>query len=360
MKRLIHPILALFTACLLLIPTAGLAATPSIDGTVVNIGEETISSPWGGLVDTVPVSAGATVSAGSTLATLKTTTVYAERSGTIRLFGDVGDSAEMITALYGAIAYIEPVERYTVSISTKTANTAEENKFVHPGDTVYLRSQNNQSHTGKGQITTVSGGSFTVLITEGTFDSSESVNAFRDPGYLTTTRLGKGSVSLADPVAVTGEGILAAVNVKNGASIKKGAALFETLEGTYAGKVKNLGQIVAPADGVISSLSVSRGTSISANAAVCTFYPDNALRIQASVSESDLSFFMVGTKVKAEFTYLQDGALTVTGTVESVSRLGLDSTSDEASYSVIIQPDTDTDLLVLSYGAHAVVTPADK
>ncbi|MBR3106984.1 MAG: HlyD family efflux transporter periplasmic adaptor subunit [Clostridia bacterium] len=357
MKKLFA--LMLVFSLVLTVPSA-FAASLSLNGTVVNVGEQTILSARGGTVDTVLVQPGQRVEAGETLALIQTKKVYAKTDGVVRLFGEVGDTAEMVTEQYGAVAYIEPLTPYIVQASTKTADAAEDNKFVHPGTTVYLRAVENMNHTGTGTVTSVSGGSFTVVLSSGLFDKNDTANVYRDPNFIPATRLGKGSVSLVDPVAYTAEGVIAAYAVEDGAKVKKGDVLFETLDGDYQGAGVNLTAILCPVKGTIVSLNVSKGNAISAGGAVASIYPDEALRIQAPVSESDVAYLRQGDAVTAEFFYLNNGAITVRGTIESISRIGeasADSETDEASYMVTITP---TSTAGLYYGAHAIVSLAQK
>ena len=345
---------------LLMMASSAFAASISLSGTVISLGEETILSPRGGTVDSVLIQPGQNVEAGERLAVMKTKKVYAQTDGVVRLFGEVGDTAEMITSQYGAVAYIEPLTPYTVQASTKTADASEDNKFVHPGSTVYLRAVENMNHTGTGTVTSVSGGSFTVVLSSGLFDKNDTANVYRDPNFIPATRLGKGSITLVDPIAYIAEGVIAAYAVQDGAKVKKGDVLFETLEGSYEGVGENLTEICSPVKGTVVSLNVSKGSSISAGSAVATIYPDEDIRIQASVSESDIAYLHKGDTVMAEFFYLNNGTVTVRGTVESISRIGAasaDSETDEASYTVTIVPASTAGLY---YGAHAIVTLAQK
>ncbi len=332
-----------------------LAETAALNGTVVNTGEETVLTLYGGTVGDVRVKVGDAVHAGDVIASLNTRKVYALQDGIVRFFGEPGESTAMITEQYGAVAYVEPSLMYTVSVSTKNADTSnEENLHIHPGETVYLRVIDDMMRTGTGLVTTVASGSFTVLVTSGSFKSGSSVYAYRDPAFLYNTRVGKGSVTLADPVAYTDEGIVVAYSVENGANVKKGDVLFELIDGSYAGSVFGGTEILSPADGVISTLSVSRGSSVQAGEAVATVYPDEALRIEALVSETDLHFVSPGQKVTVEFNFLNDGTLSVPGTVESISELGEGSVegSEEAWFTVSVRSEENKGRY---YGAHAVV-----
>jgi len=349
---------ALITAALLLSASSALAASVSLIGTVVNTQEETVSAAYGGVIENVYVKPGEAVRAGDVLATIKTQKVYALQDGVARVFGSPGESAEMIANEYGAVVYVEPMTQYTVQASTKTADANNEsNQFIHPGETVYLRAVENMYHTGVGLVTSVSGGSFTVVLTRGNFSSGDSANVYRDPAYNATTRLDKGSVSLVDPVAYTAEGVVVAYAVENGAVVKKGDVLFETVEGAYAGPSSGWTAISAPCDGIVASLAVSKGASIAAGSAAATLYASEGIRIEAAVSETDLHLFRAGDRVNAEFSYLNDGLLSVKGVIESVSPLGDavsgDAESEEAWYTVRILPESTQGLY---YGAHAVVT----
>ena len=338
--------------------SAALAVSVPLNGTVVNTQEETVVSLYGGAVEEICVQVGDSVQAGDVLATLKTTKVYALQDGVVRLFGSVGESVEMIANLYGAVAYVEPTMQYTAQISTKTADANNEaNRFVHPGETVYLRAVENMNRTGTGTVTSVAGGSFNVILSLGSFASSDSVNVYRDPTFTPINRLGKGTVSLVDPVAYTGEGIVTSFAVENGAQVKKGDILFETVAGSYDSAASGWTQIKAPCSGIIASLNMTKGTAVAEGSAVATLYADDGMRIEATVSETDLLSFHVGDNVIAEFTYLNDGGISIRGVIEKISRLGEASSSDveseEAWFTVSVKPNTSVGLY---YGAHAIVS----
>lgn len=357
MKKLLS--ILLLAALSLSVASAAMARTITADGTVVSTGTVTVNAAVGGTAADVAVSAGDTVSAGDVLVTLTPSRVYALQDGTVRLFGSVGDDAADVVAQYGAVAYVEPALRYTISASTRNAYSSEANKIIHPGETVYLRATENTQLTGTGRVTTVSGNSYTVEVLSGNLESGYSVNIFRQADYTAASRIGRASVTLKDPVAYSAEGLITAFCVEDGAEVKKGDVLFETVVGTYPVDAGSLTRVTAPVSGVVSSISLNRGSAVSSGAAVAEIYPDELLRVEASVPESDLAFFTVGREVSIELNYLDNGEFTVPGVIEKISRIGAASASaesEESVFSVWIKP-ASADRL--SYGLHAIVTVSD-
>ena len=178
--------------------------------------------------------------------------------------------------------------------------------------------------------------------------------------WAAVSRIGRASVSLKDPAAYTVEGLIAAFCVEDGAQVKKGDVLFETVSGSYPVDAASLAQVTAPVSGMVSSVSLNRGSTVPSGTAVAEIYPDELLRIEASVPESDLSLFTVGREVSVELNYLDNGEYTVPGVIEKVSHIGTASASaesEEAVFSVWIRPDSTEHL---SYGLHAIVTVSDS
>ena len=346
----------LLLAVLLAAVTLGSASADVIttSGTVVSIRTETITASLGGSIGNVLVSAGDHVSKGDTLVTLDTQKVYALQGGTVRVFGEVGDTTDMLVERYGAVVYVEPECEYVVAASTRNAFDAEANKVIHPGETVYMRSVDNIKITGTGIVTSVADSSYSIEVTSGSFSSNEGVYIYRKSSFVSTSRIGRGTVSHQSPVAYTGTGIVVNYPVANGKKVKKGAVLFETLEGAYKSKTGNWDNITASSSGVIASISINKGGKLAAGDVVADFYADGDMRIEATVTETDLHYFKVGDTVTATFTYLDNGEYKVSGKVEKISAIGAaaDEETNEASYSVLIKPGK-TDRLY--YGMNAVI-----
>ena len=126
MKKSIRRV-ALLTAALMALSGAAALAELSFAGHVVAKTTDTVNAPFGGLVDSVDVRAGDTVGIGDPVATLETTKVYATADGVVGgVFAEPGDDTEGIVERYGAVVYIEPTNRYTVSATTEKADNSSE------------------------------------------------------------------------------------------------------------------------------------------------------------------------------------------------------------------------------------------
>ena len=132
-----------------------------------------IAAPYGGLVEQVSVRAGDSVNIGDPIAVVETTKSYAQTDGTISgVFASEGDSAEGIKERYGALVYIEPINRYTLACSTDKAYNSSENRYIHIGETVYLSCTKDGSHQGRGIVTSIDAEDeqkYTVGVTGGEF-----------------------------------------------------------------------------------------------------------------------------------------------------------------------------------------------
>lgn len=335
MKRIFRTALTTLAA-LALFASAACAETISFSGTVAVKDTYEVYAPIGGTVDTVEVEAGQAVSADDVIATLKTTKVYASQAGTVTgVFGQPGDSAETIASRYGAVMYLEGESQYTIAASTANAYNATANKYVHVGESVYLASRSDTSHTGEGIITAVSGTSYTVEVTSGTFTSGESCDIYRLASHAASSRIGRGSTSRIDPVAVTGTGSIVSFAVADGDQVTRGQLLFETLEGDFDGLYMSGTALYAGADGVVGQVNITKGSTLQKSSVAAVIYPAGAMQIEAQVNEADLSYIHVGDQVDIELTWNPDAAEPLTGTVAMISAVA-SSGEDGVTYDVTI------------------------
>lgn len=343
--------------CLVLICAAASAETISFSGTVCAKETHEVYAPIGGTVDSVDIEVGQAVKADDVIITLKTTKVYANQAGTVTgVFGQAGDSADTIAARYGAVMYIEGESRYTIAATTTNAYNAATNKYVHVGERVYLASRSDSSHTGEGVITAVSGTSYTVEVTSGDFAPSESCDIYRGASMAATSRIGRGSTSRVDPVAVSGTGSIVAYAVQSGDQVERGQLLFETLDGTFDGLYMSGTQLYAGVDGVVGQVSAVKGGNLQKDGVAAVIYPAGSMRLEAAVSEGDLSYLAVGDQVDIELTWNPDDEETMTGTVAMISAVA-NAGAEDVTYNVYIDftPTDDT-----RFGMSAVISTRER
>ena len=353
----IRSILSVLVACALLL---GSACAISFTGTVAASDTVEIYAPIGGSVECVEVSVGEKVKEGDVLASLKTTKVYATEDGVVTgIFGEPGDNAETIAERYGAVMYIEGETVYTISASTEEAYNTTDNKFVHVGEEVYLYCYSHSSHTGTGVITSVEGINYNVNVLEGEFLLGETVNIFRGETTASAKRIGRGDVNRKNPTAVSGNGSIVSIAVKNGDAVKKGDLLFETLDGSFDGLYMTGAQIATDAAGTIAQLNLNQGSKTEKGSVAAVIYPVGKMRVEAQVSEYNLSEIAVGDKVNVELIWNQDEEVNYAGVVSMISAIAAEGNGEngDVSYTVYVDftPDANT-----RYGMSAVVSTMDE
>ena len=318
--------LALLLAAALMCAPA--LAELALDGSVVSGGEETVRAPFGGIVEEVKVRAGDLVSLGNPVASIVTTRVYAPQDGTVAsVCAQPGDSAEGVIARYGAVLYIEPVNRYTVQASTEKAYNSSTTRYVHIGEKVYLSCTKDGTHRGTARVTKVEaadeGGvtKYALEVTGGDFYIGETVGVFRGSDYAASSRIGRGTVGQSEAVAVAGEGSVLKLHVAPGDMVERGQLLFETVTGALDGLYAGDSTVVSDVSGIVASVDAKGGAAIEKDASLITVYPFDKLQIEARVNVLDLYAVHEGDQVEIEFDLDPDSLRRYTGTVESISYL---------------------------------------
>ena len=110
----------------------------------------------------------------------------------------------------------------------------------------------------KKYLVNVNGTKYEVEIEE--ISASEAASAKAAPAAPAQTSAPAGAAAIKAPMP----GNILAVNVTNGASVKKGDVLM-VLE---AMKMEN--EILAPADGTVTSVNVTKGATVETGALLCT------------------------------------------------------------------------------------------
>ena len=336
--------------CGLIVALALLAGVPalaqiSFQGTVVSSKTIAVNAPFGGIVDEIDLRKGDPIQVGSPVATIRTTKVFAEMDGTVSgIFAREGDQTEGITERYGAVMYIEPVNRYVVSATTEKAYNSSETRYIHIGERVHLACTKDGTHVGTAVVTNVGGESssdsgssgdsgsgssasytsYKLEVTSGDFYMGETVGIYRDSAHSSESRIGRGTIQQNSAVAVKGTGSVLKMHVQVGDHVERGEVLFETVEGVLDGLYAMDNVIYSPMDGIVATVDAVQGSAVEKNGKLISVYPEEALQI--------------AIKVSVEFEWDMDGTRQIPGVVSSISRVGeeqTDKTSD-AQYTAYV------------------------
>jgi len=334
MKR--KTILSILVVCIL-VPSLAFASV-SFEGSVVSKNSTAVMASFGGVVSSVEVQAGDIVEAGDVLAEVITTKVYATTAGEITgVFGQTGDYVDNVVDRYGAVLYITPERKYTITADISRGYNEGANIYVHLGETVYLRSYAlSIGNTGTGVITAVDGDEFTVETTQGEFWVGETISVYRDSEYTTSTRIGRGELSRVDEIAMSGSGSIIAMYVEDGDTVERGQLLYETVSGELDNLTADGNELKFTAAGIVESIEVSAGTSVEKGALVATVCSTDTMQVLVEINEYDLADVHVGDEVYLSFNFDDSGSSTIVGTVEMISDISFSSDSSDVSYYVYV------------------------
>jgi len=381
--------------CGLVVALAVLGCVPalaqiSFQGTVVSSKTIAVNAPFGGIVDDIPLRKGDPLQIGDPVATIRTTKVFAEMDGTVSgIFAREGDQTEGITERYGAVMYIEPVNRYVVTATTEKAYNSSETRYIHIGERVHLACTKDGTHVGTAVVTNVgeatgdsgssSGSSdsssssatytsYKLEVTSGDFYMGETVAIYRDANHSSSSRIGRGTIQQNAAVAVKGTGSILKMHVQVGDQVERGEVLFETVEGVLDGLYAMDNTICAPMDGIVATVDAVQGSAVEKNGKLISVFPKEALQIAIKVSELDLKEIREGDRVSIEFEWDLDNTKQIPGVVSSISRVGeeqTDKTSDAqyTAYVDFIPDDTvrlDMTVSVYTLGGDNVVETPDN
>lgn len=313
MKKLLAGALALLMTC-----SAALAEPRSYAGEVVSTQTAALLAPAAGVIGEVLYQAGQRVRAGDEVAVLQGTTVYAEEPGTVQVFGTEGDAVETLVSRYGAVLYLEPDCALTLTGNTAYAYDAVENRNIHPGEIVYLKSTAPAGHEGTGLVTVVSGTKYTVEVLEGNLADEDIVYIYRSSDGAVKSRIGRGTVGYTGATAMfgSGTGVISEMLVKTGDHVDAGTPLYT----------------------VVASVSVAPGDPVEAGTLIALFYPDDALRLALMVESRDLRSIRVGDTALVTF----DNGVEAQGVVEAISGVPFTPEEDDDTvyFAVYVTFDT--------------------
>lgn len=281
----------------------------------------TIKAPFGGAVQDFTLQVGDGVSSGDALMALGTTKIYAPYDGTVRgVFAKPGDAASAVQNRYGALCYIEPAETFLVQATTSNAYNDQENRTLHMGEKLYL-SASSGDREGVGRVITVSGEVYVIEVTEGDLEARDTVNIFRDSDYTSESRVGRGSVTRNEPIAIAApDGSILSVSVREGSNVKRGDVMFEVVSGTFDALKTTGATVYAPVDGVVASIAATGGQMANKDQPLLTLYTRDTFQLVSTVTELDVQEIAAGDTVKIVLDGLPGSEYT--GTIVAISGIG--------------------------------------
>ena len=314
------------------------------EGTVVAAKSVPLTATFGGRVSGLRLRKGDLVTEGDVIAELTTTKVFAPQEGTVTgVYATAGDFAEAVAERYGAIVYIEPVNRYAIAANSEKAFNASENRYIHLGETVYLSCTTDGTHQGTGIVSALTEDGYSIEVTGGDFSMKEKVGIFRDPAYKKESRIGTGTVDRVKPIAVKGTGSILKMPVKQGDFVERGEILFETVDGTLDGYYAPDSRIICPVTGIVAAVDAAEGASVNKGDSLIHIYPSDAVQVEFQIPEADLFSLAEGQRVEIELYWDNGEAKPYEGTIASVSHMSEETTGDNAKkmYKVYVNFEPD-------------------
>lgn len=332
--------------CMLAVPALGETV---LEGEIEAVQAVTIKAPYSGTVDDYAVRIGESLKAGDVLFPISTTRVYADTDGTVTgLFAHAGENAETVSARYGALCYIERDVLFEAACSIAGADGDTQDKIVHPGETVYLKSTNNSSRDGVGRVTSVSGDTYMVEITmEGDLNLNDPIKVYRDSDHDSDSCIGSGRTSRIDPIAVNAQGSVLRIAVKDGQRVARGDLLFEIVPDALDGLVGGASAALMPQDGVLLTIAAQSGAQVAKDDALATYCPAGAVELVCGADEDDLADLRIGAHVKVMLEAYPD--MPVDGTIRCIAA----AADEDGEYEVCI---TLADLANVRIGMSAEVS----
>ena len=307
-------VFAALVLCLTLMSACALGATAN--ASIVAPKTVKVTAPFAGTLRPFDWAAGDAVPGGDVLFEIDTIPVYAQQAGTAAaVLAGVGDDADGVIARHGAVAVIEPELPLFIAASTRDAYDDEDNKYLHAGETLYLKCGNEK---GKGRVTSVNGKDYVVEILEGSFDVDETVRCFRESAMPSDSETGRGKVKRYPDANVMASGRVAKVHVQPGDKVAVGELLFEMIDALSEKEASPV--ITAPVSGAVTLMQAASGAQVYRGMLLCEIADLAALELSAEVDELDLPAIRVGDVLSYNLDAY--GEQTFTGTVTQIRPIG--------------------------------------
>lgn len=338
MKKLVLLLLCLCLLCPAAMAEEG-ASLATANATVVSSVTTRVTAPYAGTLLSFDLAQGDRVSAGDLLMALDTLKIYASQTGTLQaVFAQQGDDAESVQQRYGALAVIEPANALYLSATTRDAYNDDENRYLHAGETLYLKLNDEE---GTGRVTAVTDAGYTVEILSGDYEVGDKVQCFRDEGRSNKKKVGSGTVCRYPDAQLTGVGRVLAIYKQPGEQVTAGDLIMELTTSTCSPSVTS-GNVLSPVDGAVSALYVTSGAQVYEGQLLCEIEDLSQLELSAMVDEVYLSRVRVGDTLSFSLDAYSDRQYT--GQVTEIKPLGVEM-QNAAYYEVQLAISNTQDML---------------
>ena len=272
----------------------------TLDGEIRAGETRTITAPYSGRLGDFTAREGDMLRSGEALFALDATEVYADYDGTVvAVFAQPGDCAATVQEDAGALLYLERDTLYTAACTTSGSGSDNDNKLVHPGERVYIRSTNDNKRKGEARVLGVEGKSYTIEVTRiDDLRVGESIKVYRESNYESDSCIGSGKLERVDPIAVTAEGYVLAIDVSEGQRVRRGDCLLRAVPDELPGRAGGDCVVVSPEDGVLLSVSAQSGVQAAQDEVLATYCPAGAMELVCSVDETELAGLAEGMEAR--------------------------------------------------------------
>lgn len=285
----------------------------------------TIYAPISGRVEGFAWQAGDRAAQDEPALSLLPQLVYAPADGVVTaLRARPGDLCGSVALQYGALCYISRDSLWQIDGRISSTQDDAQTRDVAVGQTVRLQHGSGDSRVrGTGTVIRIDQDRFTVELEAGGFELEDDVRIYLEDSkdYARADQIGSGSIRRPAQLPVSGEGMVAAVLVREGDRVSRGQPLF-MLDGAsarYAQDAVVSPEVRFPVSGVIAEVLVRGGMYAQQGQALMSLMPDGGLEAALEVDELDIARVRVGDSVRVTVdAYPGERA----GTVKEIQPLG--------------------------------------
>ncbi len=329
--------------------------------TLATIDQESLSDQVAALqeeIDAIDTSLASMIASQSSASTLTTTV-----SGRVKkILCQQGDSAKDVTEKSGGLFLLSTDGKMKLTCKISKASA------LAIGDTVRIKTNGN---TYKGLVEALSSDGKTVTATlTDNGPKLEATALLYDTGW---NKLGSGTLQINRPYYVAAASgsigdVYVSLNQKVGSRTKLAYLVGIPLSEDYddqvtarADKAETLsaikklieaGKLVASEDGTVQSVTVADGQTLKAGDTVATILTGGAVSLEVAVDELDINSILVGQKARITMDAFADKRFE--GTVESISQIG-SSSNGVTTYKVAITLDAADSALKVGMNATATI-----